>query len=170
MRRTSGFTLIELMVTVAVSAILLAVAAPSFTSLYNNTRAASAIGNIESSMAFARSQAINFGRKVSVCPGNGSSCSGSWNNGYIIFIDDNGDKTADNGTEVLKRIQGFNSKDFIKASSTLITFGTDGMLSSTSSISIHYCPSKKNSEYSKGISISPSGKIAAINTDVNCNS
>ncbi|MGI2039078.1 GspH/FimT family pseudopilin [Shewanella frigidimarina] len=169
MKRTYGFTLIELMVTVAVSAILLAVAAPSFTSLYNNTSAASAIGNIENSIAFARNQAINFGRKVSICPGSGSSCSGNWINGYIIFIDDDGDNTSDSGTETLKVIQGFNSKDFIKASSTLITFGMDGMLSSTSSISIHYCPSKKNSEYSKGISISPSGKIASINTSINCN-
>lgn len=170
MKNLNGFTLIELMVTVSVAAILLAIAVPSLNTVYETSRGTTAISNIENSVAFARNQAISFGRKVTICPGTGTSCSGNWINGYLIFIDDDGDKKADNGTSVLKKEQSLNTKDFITVSVTgPITFNTDGMLASVSAISIHYCPAKKSSEYSKGISISPSGKISLITTDVSCN-
>ncbi|MGI2168970.1 GspH/FimT family pseudopilin [Shewanella sp. MF05960] len=161
MKNINGFTLVELMVTVAVAAILLAVAVPSLNSVYEMSRSSTAISNIQSAVVFARSQAISYGRKVSICSGSDSGCTGSWIDGYVVVIEDNGD--------VLKKVQNLNSKDFIKASSSTITFNIDGMLTTNNVISIHYCPSKKNSEYSKGITVSPSGKISLITTSVNCN-
>jgi prepilin-type N-terminal cleavage/methylation domain-containing protein len=169
MKNMHGFTLIELMVTVSVAAILLAVAVPSLTSVYERTRSSTAINNIENSIAFARNQAISYGRKIVVCPGSGSSCTGDWIDGYVIFIDDDNDNKVDNNTSVLKKEQHLNLKDFIKVSpDKAIIFNTDGMLSGDSEMSIHYCPSSKDSEYSKGISISLSGKISTITTNVNC--
>ena len=57
-RSTSGFTLIELMVTLAVAAILLAIAIPSFNSLLVSSRLTTAANDFVNALAIARSSAI----------------------------------------------------------------------------------------------------------------
>lgn len=76
--RSRGVTLIELMVTVAVAAILMAIAAPSFTSLLNNNRLTSAANEMVAAIQSARMEAIRGGSSVTACSSaNGESCGGS---------------------------------------------------------------------------------------------
>src|SRR5690606_18361522 len=85
-----GFTIIELMVVVAIAAILAAVAIPSMTEIVRRNTQESVINDLASALAFARSEAINRGQKVSVCQSaNGTSCatSGDWTAGWIVFVD-----------------------------------------------------------------------------------
>lgn len=85
-----GFSLIELMVTIAVLAILVAVALPSFTHTIRNNQFQALQDSLLSAFQFARSEAINRNSAVSICPSvNGQSCSGNanWNNGWIIYQD-----------------------------------------------------------------------------------
>ena len=63
----AGFTLVELMVTVTVSVILIAIAAPSFGTLLLKRSAQVAADNLVSDLRFARSAAIKLSRTVSVC-------------------------------------------------------------------------------------------------------
>lgn len=77
--RARGFTIVELMVTIAILGILAAVAAPSFTSIMERWRVRSAVENLESSLYFARSEAIKLGGQIEVQPQ-----SGSWNNGWKV--------------------------------------------------------------------------------------
>ncbi|WP_019591516.1 GspH/FimT family pseudopilin [Thioalkalivibrio sp. ALE20] len=67
-RNATGFTLIELMVTIAVAAILLTVAVPGFQSLVQNNRATTAANQLSTAFNFARSEAVTRGVEVSVCP------------------------------------------------------------------------------------------------------
>ncbi|PMG43204.1 GspH/FimT family pseudopilin [Shewanella sp. 10N.286.52.B9] len=166
---TNGFTLIEMIVTVVIVMILAAVAVPSFNYVYETTRTNSSISSIESSLSFARNQAVSFGRVVSVCPGDGTGCSDNWISGFNIFIDDDENGVVDNNTDILRFVDAFNSRDFIKASSEIITFGADGLLIPSSSKNIIYCPKSADSENSKQILISASGRIKTITTGVNCN-
>lgn len=91
-----GFTLIELMVTVAVMAIVLTVAVPAFTNVINNNRLTSQANELLNSLSFARSEAIRRNADVIFCHSqDGASCSappgGNWQ-GWILFA--NADPTT----------------------------------------------------------------------------
>ena len=76
--RQHGFTAIELMVVVAILAILAALAGPSFTPLIERWRVRSATESLVSSLYFARSEAIKRGGNVAIDSGTG------WNKGWKV--------------------------------------------------------------------------------------
>lgn len=91
-----GFTLVELMVTVAVVAIVSGIAIPSFNSMIINNRSVNIANEFVDALSFARAQAVTRPARISICASNsGTSCAGGWTNGYIVFID-----TADSDTAV----------------------------------------------------------------------
>lgn len=86
-RAARGFTLIELMVTVSVAAVLLAVAAPSFNSVVINNRLSGYANSWVASAQLARSEAIKRNSPVTLCrSANGSTCaaSGTWDQGWVV--------------------------------------------------------------------------------------
>ncbi len=89
-RTGQGFTLIELMVTVSMAAILLAVGVPNFSAMINDNRMATTTNKLVSALNLARSEAIKRGLRVTLCKSaDGSSCttSGNWEQGWIVFTD-----------------------------------------------------------------------------------
>lgn len=99
--RARGFTLIELMVTIAVLAIVTAIAYPSFTSLMNSSRLTGAANDLVGDLQTARSEAIRRNARVTVCASaDNTTCAGAagdWQS-WIVWID-NPAPTAD---EVLR--------------------------------------------------------------------
>src|SRR5690606_39053909 len=89
-RRSHGVTLIEMMVTLAVAAILLAAAVPSFTSLIQNNRAATQVNDFVTAVHAARGEAIKRGMPVTLCASNnqqGCNAGSTWSNGWVVFED-----------------------------------------------------------------------------------
>lgn len=85
----SGFTLIELMVTLSIVAILLSLSAPLRDMVMNNRRAAS-VNEFIAALNFTRNEAITRGQRVSICRSlNQTSCANGtgWEDGWIIFLD-----------------------------------------------------------------------------------
>lgn len=94
-KKQNAFTLLELMVTVAVIGILTAIAAPSFKTMIANNRSATIAQELMDAINLARAEAIKRGKRVSICASsNGTSCTGTWNNGWIIFDDGAATDTA----------------------------------------------------------------------------
>lgn len=127
----SGVTLLELMVVLAVVAVLLGVAVPSFVGMTQTNRVASEINALSGDLQFARAEAIKEGLPVTICTSsNGTSCLGSssWSTGWIVFSDVNGTQTVDAGDVVLrKQIPWTNSDTFIADNSTVaLTYSRDG--------------------------------------------
>ncbi|MCD9005136.1 GspH/FimT family pseudopilin [Luteimonas sp. XNQY3] len=90
-RHGGGFTLVELMVTVAVIAILSAVAVPAMTGLINRSRISGLTGEVVSALQLARSEAVRRNARVTLCPSaDGLTCTNSvdWA-GWIIEARDN---------------------------------------------------------------------------------
>ncbi len=89
-KRTRGFTLIELMVTVSVLAIVLSLAAPSFKGMISNSRSTSLASELTAAVNFARAEAVKRVKRVTICPSsNGTSCltSSDWAKGWLVFVD-----------------------------------------------------------------------------------
>ena len=85
----SGFTLIELMVTLSVMAILLAVAVPSFQDVALSSKLTSLANNVVASAQLARSEAIKRNRPATLCASsNGATCTGAWTDGWVVLRDD----------------------------------------------------------------------------------
>jgi len=118
--RVRGFTLIELMVTVTVLAILLAVAVPSFDGVRVSNRLTGYASALASSSQLARSEAIKRDAAVTLCASaNGTSCdaSGGWEAGWIVI----------SGTTVLQRQQPIDAGYRLAGGATSIAFESTGV-------------------------------------------
>ncbi|MFK8084169.1 MAG: GspH/FimT family pseudopilin [Granulosicoccus sp.] len=83
-----GFTLLELLIAMAVAAILLSVAAPSFTAVVQNQRLQSSLGPLSLAAFTARSEAAKSGDTLTLCArANDTQCGTDWNNGSLLFRD-----------------------------------------------------------------------------------
>lgn len=99
-----GFTLVELLVTLVLSAILVVLAIPSFTNQLREWQRDSATKAFTAHVQLARSEAIKTSRRVVMCSStDGSDCADSndWSTGWIVFVDANGDGSHDEGETVL---------------------------------------------------------------------
>ncbi len=97
-RRPRGFTLIELMVTLAIAAILMFLAIPSFVSYQKNTQLTSAANSLLAAINAARGEAMKRGMNAMVVEstGNGSD----WTQGWVVFVDKNNDREYINTDDI----------------------------------------------------------------------
>ncbi len=115
----SGFTLLETITTLSVACILLAVGIPSFQTTIQNNRMSAAVYSFMTHLYLARSEAINRGISIVLCPSlDGESCADTtdWDDGFIMYVDNNKDRNLDPGEQILKHINM--DYDSIRISST----------------------------------------------------
>lgn len=83
MTRNKGFTLVELMVTIAIAAILLGVAMPAFQSTIRNNAVRATTNDLISSINLARQQSMSMRTKVELSPSGGG-----WDDGWALTFDE----------------------------------------------------------------------------------
>ncbi|WP_235727505.1 GspH/FimT family pseudopilin [Kangiella shandongensis] len=102
--KQKAFTLIELMTTIAIVAIMAAIATPSLRNMILNNRLAGFSNDIISSVSAARNEAISTRQQVVIEP-NG----GDWTGGWQVFIDSDSNGTFTAGEELVKTVEAYPS-------------------------------------------------------------
>lgn len=95
--RQRGFSLIELMVVIAISGILVALAAPSFKNMIDLFRVESTTKALTSALELTRATAIQMNGNTSISKITGTTCSGNdnWSCGWNVLADLDGDGAVD---------------------------------------------------------------------------
>jgi len=128
----SGFTLIELMVTLSVLVVLMALAVPSFQSMMASSNVSTVTNDLMTTLAQARSNAVRRGARVTVCKSaNGSQCAttGDWEQGWIMFNDDDHSGTnasVSSGEAVTFASPVVSSGIVIKGNLDYVSYSADG--------------------------------------------
>ena len=96
-RTQKGFTLVELLIAMALAAVLLGIGVPAFTDFIRTNRMIGVTNELVTALQFARSEAVKRNNNVTVCvSGDGASCTGgNWETGWIVFDDPNGNAVVD---------------------------------------------------------------------------
>ena len=125
-----GFTLIELVVTMAVAAILITVAVPNMRTFIQNGRLNTQVNDLIGDLSLARSEAIKRRTIVGICKSvNGTTCAGggNWQDGRAIFVDANNNNTWEADEIILRFREKLASGNSLAAASpNPIIFSANG--------------------------------------------
>ena len=127
-KKLGGFSLIELMISIAVAAILFGIVVPQFSTVTQNARMTSARNGLFTAFQLARTEAITRGVHVVVCASaEGESCSGVWDSGALVFVDANRNRQRESNERLLTQ---FNRDAFqnlvVQGGRSLTSFSPDG--------------------------------------------
>ncbi len=168
--KARAFTLVELLVTLVVAAILASLAVPGFQSTIESNRITSVSERIYSTLQFARGEAVRAGKAVSVCPSvNQTSCAtqSDWASGALVFIDDDGNGVLGAGDELLRVVEGGTTGyevTLISSTSAYFQFSSQGFAEAAGSFQV--CGPSANDEDARGIVVRGAGGLrTAMDTD-----
>ena len=107
----SGFTLYELLITVTIVGIILSFGIPNMLQFNQNGRMTSSANDLHASFHLARSESSRAKTNITVCASAnalaaGANCGGTWDQGFIVFVDDDGDINRSGATETVLRAHG----------------------------------------------------------------
>ncbi len=169
MKNSKGFTLLELMVTLAVSAILMFIAVPSFVSFIRSSQLTTQANAFFTDLSLTKSEAVKRNARVSICSSsNGTTCSGSsnWATGWVVFTDVSGVSGTLDSTDELLRTHGEikGEATFTSTGDTFVQFTASGYSSTYNDASATETVftldhSKCTGDQRRVISVAPFGRV-----------
>lgn len=160
-----GFTLLELIVALAVAAVLLTLAYPAFDGLVQRVHSTSRVNNLVGLIRFARHAAISERRWVTLCPASDEVCTASsdWHTGIMGFEDRNRDGERQPGEPILAYLSAFDVGERLRWRSfrrrNYLQFRPEGYTNWQNG-SFHYCPASGDSRYGKVLIVNIQGRTA----------
>ncbi len=155
----SGFTLVELIVAVAMLGIITAIALPNLNSFMIRMKVDNEISELHRLLLIARNIAINEGVSVTVCPlAADNHCSANWEQEISVFTDPNNNDELDANERLIKVKNAVNNNDTLQYTQNNVTYLPTGLIANQGAPFIFaYCP-QDHVEMSRAIIITPSGR------------
>jgi len=162
--KQQGFTLVELMVVIAIAAILAGIGMPNLQTTLQDNKMTSLHNELLAALSFTRSTSVTQGSSTTLCKANlaANGCaaiSASWENGWIIFPDSNNNGVVDVGEEILmlKNDLPENISISYSRNSSRITYGAQGYAVGFNG-NFMFCD-KRGDSAKKGMVISNNGRV-----------
>jgi len=168
MRIYRGFTIIELMITISLLAVMVVVGVPSFNSIMNTNETAANSNAFLSALKVARTEATKRRQNIIVCASNNQSdcASNDWSDGWIVFEDTDGGNDFDAGETIIDtyNLQAGFTVTRASAGPDQILFAATGLSDSTVAQTFTVC--KSNTTSGRILTVERSGLVTGAN--VNC--
>ena len=160
MKKNSGFTLIEVLITALLIAIVMAVGVPSMSEFIKNDRLATQINTLVGHLSLARSTAVSRHQPVVVCASNDqATCSSiDWADGWIVFVDADASGDVSLGDELLRvqqALEGDNTLD--STAGDIVIYDNRGFAPDSTGV-FALCDDRGDA-HMKSITISNTGRV-----------
>jgi type IV fimbrial biogenesis protein FimT len=144
-RKSSGLTLLEVLITLSILAIISVFAFPSMSELLRDKRASSQVKKVVASIEYARSESVSRNIPVSICSSsNLSSCKvsdiTSWEDGWIAFTDRDGSGAINDSDMVLRAFSSESATSSLTLTVGAFTLSPSGFLGESSAVAMVYQP------------------------------
>lgn len=169
MKKAMGFTLVELMTTLAMVAVTLAIGIPMYRDMARSNQMTTRTNLMSSLLNAARSAAVTRGANVTVCPRNaaGNACGADWGNGLLVFVDADRSGSLDNAETVLNVSPFYEfEKTRISVDSggvPLIVYNAAGAITGPNAVTLKLCDAVRHN--SKSLSISLTGRVSVSSSN-----
>lgn len=176
-----GFTLAELLTTLAMVAILAALAVPSFSSLIRTNALTQSTNSFLTAVNLAKSEAVTRGGRVVMCKRSGTGCDNdaNWEDGWVIFVDEDEDNIVDAGEEI-RYFDALKGNQTLRTSAPLnwIMFQSRGQIRAGSGgfpvggVTFSLCASTADAAnlttHSRALSLNGIGRVTATQGAASC--
>ncbi len=173
--KNNGYTLIELLVSLAILSILLAVALPNFQDTIESNVTNSQAKLFMTTLNLARSESIKRGVNVGICPStDGVDCAAaSWSSGWIVFIDANGDSDGDAGSidvgdTIIRVFDTLGADSALTGTTDFLEYNSLGFSATAGVQTMLLCPATNNANNARSIEIGVSGRGRRIEGGLAC--
>ncbi len=162
MDRLRGFTVIELLVTIALLAVILTTAVPALARFVEQQRLTATANHLVTHLQYARGQALDHNTLVAACPsGDGRTCTGGnrWEDGWIVYLDPDKAGQPARPEDVLRVVEGTPQLTMHSGGRHRVRFRGSGMAYGTN-LTIRVC-TPGNPEAARAVIVSNPGRVRA---------
>jgi type IV fimbrial biogenesis protein FimT len=128
---TRGVTLLELIITIAITAVLMAVAVPYLGRAVTNNRVMTQVNDLTGAFLMARAEAVSRNTPVSVCAAasvGATTCSAgtNWANGWLVFTDQPANGQVDGTDTIIRSVDALKGGSTLTATAAFVRFQSNG--------------------------------------------
>ena len=150
----AGLTLLEMLVAVAVLAIILTTVAPGIQNIIIKNRITADLNNLSAVAQRARFTAVDEQTSVTLY----TACTNNWKNAKMVFVDANGNGSRDNSEALIIASDPLNTANAVYGITGSLVFDEQGGINRAATITL--CPSDNNADYASALLLSLYGRIS----------